>query len=75
MPVNQENVKKLAELQKAAVTALKDAQDFADKHGLSFSFELDWHSYSYIGKGAKIESWEDSNRTSDGEWVSSSDSC
>lgn len=75
MGVEQEHVKELARLVKAAQDAIKAAQDFADEHGLTFSFELDWHQYSYMGKGAMIESWEDSNRVSNGEWRSSSDSC
>lgn len=88
--MTSENVNELAILVKKAKDALKEAQNYANAHALSFEWDREYGSrqQTYQGTGVKDEiEWSESNWAEsdlnhyeggyikEGRWVSSSDNC
>jgi len=64
-----------------AKDALKQAQDYADEHGLSFKWDSTYgnRNQEYLGRGFRYDFYrfdnDDEKILSEGKWVSSSDGC
>ncbi len=83
MSTTKSHVEQLAALVEKAKVALEKAKEYANKHSLSFEWDLSYGSrmQEYLGKGFLEEVYDyekdtwGKKPTEKGKWVSSSDGC